>query len=256
MTGKSNQEGEISPESLRLPPPQPPLGKRIERHIQGRIVSGLLELLPLIVTVLVLVFLIGYADIIRSAPFIAGQPWDFPGVGLIIVVAVAYLIGLIVATALGRKAMQGYSWLLYNIPVIRTIFGLTKQAITSFSGQFNFSRVVFIEWPRDGMLAMGFVTGQVASANGEKSIVAVYIPTVPNPTSGNMAFVMEDDVMETNVTVDAAMKLVFSGGIVLPESLVFARVPLEKRDSNDFLGKYYASPQQEAAKPQELPASS
>jgi len=256
MTEKSSQGEQITPQSLRQPPPQPSLGKRIERHIQGRIVSGLLELLPLIVTVIVIFFLIDYADIVRGLPFIEGQPGDFTGVGLIIVVVVSYVVGLIVATPPGRKLMQGYSWVLYNIPVIRTVFGLTKQAITSFSGQFNFSRVVFIEWPRDGMLAMGFVTGQVTSVDGTKSIVAVYIPTVPNPTSGNMAFVMEDDVMETNLSVDAAMKLVFSGGIVLPESIVFARVPVEKRDSNEFLGQHFAAAAQDDSGGKELPASS
>ncbi len=252
---KSVPEGQIDPESLRTSSEQPSALKRVELHLRRRTIAGLLELLPLIVTVLVVVFLVGYADIIRSAPMIAGQPWDFPGVGLIIVVVVAYLVGALTMTALGRKAMEGYSWALYNIPIVHTIFGVTKQAITSFSGQFNFSRVVFVEWPRDGMMAMGFVTGRVSSANGEKSIVAVYIPTVPNPTSGNMAFVIEDDVMETNLSVDAAMKLVFSGGIVLPDSIAFARIPVEARDSNDFLGMYYADSKRESGEEASLPAS-
>ena len=125
-----------------------------------------------------------------------------------------------------------------NIPVVGTVFGVTQQAITSFSGQFNFSRVVFIEWPREGMVAMGFVTGQVYSEDRERSMVAVYIPTVPNPTSGNMAFIIEDDVMETNISVNDAMKLVFSGAIVLPKSIVMSRVPLGTRDSQDYLGRF------------------
>ena len=88
------------------------------------------------------------------------------------------------------------------------------------------------------MVAMGFVTGQVYSEDRERSMVAVYIPAVPNPTSGNMAFIIEDDVMETNISVDDAMKLVFSGGIVLPKSIVMARVPLGTRDPQDFLGRF------------------
>ena len=244
MAEQSDRQRPMSPESLREPPPQPPAPKRIERHIQSRIVAGLLEMAPLLVTVIVIAYLLNATGGIRSAPFIAGQPWDFPGVGLIMLVIIAYLVGLIINTPPGRKVMQAYSWVMNTIPVVRTIFGLTRQAITSFSGQFNFSRVVFVEWPRDGMLAMGFVTGQVASEDGEKSIVAVYIPTVPNPTSGNMAFVIEDDVMETNLSVDDAMRLVFSGGIVLPESIVFARIPVERRDANDFLGRHrIVSPQ-------------
>ena len=168
----------------------------------------------------------------RDAPFIAGQPWDFPGVGLIILVVGSYIVGLVIATPLGRMLMRVKDVVLRNLPMVGTIFGVTHQAITSFSGQFNFSRVVFVEWPRDGMVAMGFVTGQVYSEDMEKSMVAVYIPTVPNPTSGNMAFIIEDDVMETNISVDEAMKLVFSGGILLPQSIVMARVPLGPRDSS------------------------
>ena len=227
-----------SPESLRQPKPLPSIPKRVERHIQGRIVAGLLEMAPLIVTVLVVLFIVGYADFVRDLPFISGQPWAFRGLGLIIIIVAAYLVGLTIATPPGRKVMQLKDVILSNIPVVRTVFGVTKQAITSFSGQFNFSRVVFVEWPREGMVAMGFVTGQVYSADGERTMVAVYIPTVPNPTSGNMAFIIEDDVMETNISVDDAMKLVFSGGIVLPKSIVLARVPLGARDPQDLLGRF------------------
>ncbi len=193
---------------------------------------------PLIVTVLVVVFIVGYADLVRDLPFISGQPWDFPGLGLIIIIVISYLVGLAIATRLGRKLMQLSTVVLHSIPVARTVFGVTRQAVTSFSGQYNFSRVVFLEWPREGMVAMGFVTGQVYSTDRETSLVSVYIPTVPNPTSGNMAFVIEDDVMETNLSVDEAMKLVFSGGIVLPDAIVLARMPMPQRNALDFLGRF------------------
>ena len=227
-----------SPESLRQPKPPPSTPKRVERHVQGRIVAGLLEMAPLIVTVLAVLFIVGYADLVRDLPFISGQPWDFPGLGLIILIIVAYLVGIAISTPPGGMLMRVKDAVIGNIPVIGTVFGVTQQAITSFSGQFNFSRVVFIEWPREGMVAMGFVTGQVYSEDKERFMVAVYIPTVPNPTSGNMAFIIEDDVMETNLSVDDAMKLVFSCGIVLPKSIVMARVPLGTRDSQDYLGRF------------------
>ena len=68
-------------------------------------------------------------------------------------------------------------------------------------------------------------------------MVVVYIPTVPNPTSGNLALVMEDDVMETDLTVEDAMKVVFSGGIVLPESLSMARFPRVRADG-EFIDRF------------------
>ena len=69
------------------------------------------------------------------------------------------------------------------------------------------------------MIAMGFVTGHTLAHERDDPLVVVYIPTVPNPTSGNMAFVTEDKVMETDMSVEDAMKLIFSGGIVLPKDL-------------------------------------
>ena len=94
------------------------------------------------------------------------------------------------------------------------------------------------------MLAEGFVTGrayrqrkEVVDEDEPQSFVVVYISTVPNPTSGNLAFVMEDDLMETDMTVDDAMKLVFSGGIVLPESVSLARMA-RVRGAEEFTDRF------------------
>ena len=217
----------------------PPLPKRIENHIQRKTLAGLLEMVPLIVTILVLLFVVEYADsFVRILPFVEGQPWDFTGIGLIVVIVSAYLLGLFVSTILGKKLMWLQDTILNGIPVIKTIYGVTQQATRSLTSQYDFSRVVFVEWPRAGMIALGFVTGQVRAADGETTIVLVYIPTVPNPTSGNMAFVVEDDVIETDLTVEAAMKLVFSGGIVLPQSISLARIPMPERTELAFVGRF------------------
>ena len=98
------------------------------------------------------------------------------------------------------------------------------------------------------MVAVGFVTGRAYRENrnlgeGEEpqSLVVVYIPTVPNPTSGNLAFVMEDDLMETDLTVEDAMKLVFSGGIVLPDSVSMARLPRVRAEA-EFIDRFEVDP--------------
>ena len=220
---------------------QPNLLRRFERHIQGRTLAGLIDLVPLLVTIIVLVFIIDYADtFIKSLGFVEDRPWDFPGIGLIVLVVVFYLAGLVLATGIGRKVMGFKDAAMGVIPIVRTIFGVTQQATTVLTSQYNFSRVVFLEWPREGMAAMGFVTGRVFSPDHAQSLVLVYIPTVPNPTSGNMALVIEDDVMETDLTVQDAMKLVFSGGIVLPKTLALARVPREEAgmDPQELIGRY------------------
>ena len=236
--GNQNPFGQVARE-------KPTMGRRIEGHFQGRILSGLKQLVPILVTVFVLAFIIRYADaFVRPMPFVKDQPWDFPGIGLIGIVVVLYLIGLLISVTIGQRAMDGINLVLSKIPVVKTIFGVTEQAtnlLTTDNSRFN--RVVFLEWPREGMVAIGFVTGQVFSQSGNHSLAVVYIPTVPNPTSGNMAFVNEDDLFETDLAVESAIKLIFSGGIVLPEQLAMARLPREYEASQrEFIGTFQDRP--------------
>ena len=200
-----------------------------EKHVQRSTLSGFFELVPLLATIGVVAFLVQYADaLVRNLPFVRGQWWYFPGLGLIAMIVVFYLVGLIVSTTPGRKFMDGFGNITGHIPVAKVVYNVMRQAMASIgSSKGNFSRVVFVEWPREGMIAMGFVTGRVYSQEKSASLVSVYIPTVPNPTSGNMAFVFEDDVIETNLKPDDAMKLVFSGGIVLPDTVNLARLPAD-----------------------------
>ena len=217
------------------------LFRRFERHVQGRTVGGLMELVPLLVTIVALVFVIKMADsFIRPLGFVSGQPWDFPGIGIIALIVIFYAVGLTVSTRLGRSAMDFKVTVLNGLPVVGTIYGVTQQAASSMGSQYRFSRVVFLEWPREGMMAMGFVTGRAVASKTGDSMAIVYIPTVPNPTAGNMAFVMEDDLFETSITVEDAMKMVFSGGIVLPDSLAFARLPRDPVP-NEFAGEFVQS---------------
>ena len=219
--------------------------RRLERHIQGKAVSGLMELFPLLVTILVMAVIIGYADSFVH-PLIKLLPWQMPGgstlaftgVGLIVLALLFYLTGLAVSSRLGWRSFDMTGKVLNGTPVVGSIYGLTQTVAAVMSSQYRFSRVVFIEWPRDGMIALGFVTGRVVSSTGE-SLVVIYVPTVPNPTSGNMALVVEDDVLETDMTVEDAMKMVFSGGIVLPESLALARLPRDK-GHHEFVGRFDA----------------
>ena len=212
--------------------------RKVEHHIQSTTLAGLLELVPLIVTVVVLLFIIGHADaVIRPLMFVEGKPWDFPGIGLIVGAVIFYLVGLLIATRPGRKLMDLKSSVLGIVPIVKTVYGVTLQAASSLTSEYKFTRVVFVEWPRDGMVAMGFVTGRAFSRSAGYSMVVVYIPTVPNPTSGNLAIVNEDDIVETDLSVEDAMKLVFSGGIVLPEAISLARVPRERTEF-ELIGRF------------------
>ena len=218
---------------------EPNIFKKFEGHIQSKTVAGLIDLVPFLVTVAIIVFLVENTDsFVRPLPFVAGQPWDFPGIGLLVMVVLFYLLGLLISTKFGRMLSGWKDNMIQMIPVVRNIFGVTRQVTTSFTSQYTFSRVVFLEWPREGMIAMGFVTGRAFSARTKESMALVYVPTIPNPTSGNLALVMEDDLIETDLEVDDAMKLVFSGGIVLPDVLTFARIPREGDEQIEIIGRF------------------
>lgn len=198
--------------------PVPSAVARLEKHLLRRIAAGLLVLIPLLVTLLVIRFFVLYIDgFVRPLPYIAGRPWDVPGIGLAVAAVVLYIFGAFMSTRIGRRTLDWKSSVLGRIPLIRSVYGFAKQATDAFvsPSEGNFKRVVLIEWPRSGMMALGLVTGHCVSPRDQRPVLAVYVPTVPNPTSGNLAFVYEDEVVETDMQVEDAMKIVFSGGMVL-----------------------------------------
>ena len=226
---------------------EPNLFQRTGGHFQSKTVSGLLELLPIIVPIVVIVYIVDLADsalmplLDAVTRELTGGSREFPsfwGIGLVITIVLFYLIGLMTSTRVGKALMGFVTDVMGSIPVVKGILGVTRQATTVMTSQFNFSRVVFLEWPREGMIALGFVTARILKADSDVSLAVVYIPTVPNPTSGNMAVVSEDELFETDITVEDAMKLVFSGGIVPPDSISLGRVPLEYRVNTELIGRF------------------
>lgn len=192
---------------------------RAERHLWRKVVSGFLVVVPLGITFIILRAVVVFLDDILR-PFLGSTPLDFPGIGLVILLIGLYLIGAIVSARLGRKAFDVQGAVLTRVPVVRFIYVLARQATDALSTPMErkVNRVVFIEWPRPGFMALGFVTGQTTPLEeGGSPRLIVYVPTVPNPTSGNLAFVAEEDIIDTDITVEEAMKTVFSGGIVPPD---------------------------------------
>lgn len=211
--------------------PDPKPLDRVERHIKRRLFEGFIVLVPLLVTFLVLRVVIDYVDRI----FIGDEgglltrwlgedtPLNFPGIGFLFAIVLLYLIGVLVSGKAGQRAVSWQNAVLTRVPVVKGIYGLAKQAADAMSSPMGseYRRVVFVEWPRPGFLALGFVTSNSRhplDPNSE-TLLVVYIPTVPNPTSGNLAFIRESEVIETNITMEEAMKIVFSGGTVLPDGL-------------------------------------
>ena len=218
-------EGEIDPQEIKST-----LGQRVQHHIGRAIISGLFVLIPLLVTLLFVHFIVTYVDsfvrpLIKRTPYVQDIAYiqDIPGLGLVLTLILFYIVGALVFSKSGKRAVEWQNSVLGKIPIIGTIYGFAEQGAgalaTGTSGK-HFKRVVFLEWPNKGFSAMGFVTGHChLPGHKNKMMVAVYIPTVPNPTSGMLAFVAENEIIETDITVEEAMKVVFSGGMVLPDSM-------------------------------------
>ena len=225
----------------------PNILQRAANHFQAKSVSGLLELLPIIIPIVIIAYVVGLADsavvplLSTAVRNLSGGDLAFPqfwGVGLVLTIILFYLVGVLASTRVGKTVVGFIADVLGAIPMISSLYGFTRRATTVMTSQFSFSRAVFLEWPREGMVALGFVTARVDKPGTLESLAIVYIPTVPNPTSGNMALVAEDDLYETDLSVEDAMKLVFSGGIVPPDALSLGRLPLEHRVQSTFTGEF------------------
>ena len=221
--------------------------KHAEGHIKSRVVSGILELLPIIVPVVVVVYVVNLVDSVvvplveGAVRLLSGGALGIPniwGIGLVLTIMAFYLAGLMCSTKLGGGTITSLTNAMARIPVIRWLLGATRQATGMATSQFHFSRAVFIEWPREGMVALGFVMARVSKPGPGESLAIVYIPTAPNPTSGNMALVNEDDLFETDMTTEDAMKLVFSGGVVPPDTIAMGRMPVEYRVQSTYTGRF------------------
>ena len=216
------------PEEEEAPTERRALYQRLESHFWRRIFAGLLALIPLLITILIIRAVFTFIDnIFRGddgllTPIMKYIPFDFPGIGVIVTVVLLYTVGALYASRIGQMVMGLQKAVLTRIPIARRIYTVAQQAADSLSSgsQHQFSRVVFLEWPRPGVLAMGFVTARcVNPKDPDSEVLAIYIPTIPNPTSGMLAFARDDEVTDSNLSVEDAMKVVFSGGIVMPEVL-------------------------------------
>jgi len=148
-------------------------------------------------------------------------PFSIPGLGLVLVLVFLTLIGSFTAGYLGRLVIRVYEMALARMPVIRSLYGATKQIMeTVLANQSQaFREVVLIEYPRRGLWSIAFITGRTEGEIQnltEDSMVNVFLPTTPNPTSGYLLFVPAQDIVHLKMSVEEGVKLVISGGIVAP----------------------------------------
>jgi len=209
------------------PDPQPrkkPRNRLIER-LRAYFLAGVLVAAPILLTVYLTWSFISIIDgVVRAVLPDRFNPETYlhvPGIGLIMTVVALTLVGAATANYVGRVFLRLSERLLARMPVIRGVYGAAKQIFeTVLAKQSNtFREAVLVEYPRRGMWTIAFITqrteGEIRDLTGPDPI-SVYVPTTPNPTSGFLVFVPRSDVVPLAMTVEEAIKMVISTGIVTP----------------------------------------
>lgn len=151
------------------------------------------------------------------------EPVRLPVLGMLFTFFVIILLGVLARHLLGPEVVRAWERMLAQVPIARSIYSGVKQLMEAIFGSDRtprFSRVVMIEYPRKGIRALAFTTGAasgVVQDRTEQRMINCFLPTTPNPTSGFYLLVPEDEVYDTDLTVEAAFKLVMSAGLVTPD---------------------------------------
>lgn len=198
--------------------------EKLIKHFKGRFITGLFVVVPLGITIFILKFLFNFADGILGSYLdslltaLINDHTYIPGLGMLTGVIVIYLSGLLATNVMGTRILRWWDDLFSRIPLVKSIYGSSKQLTQVFKdGKTSYRRAVFVEWPRKGVRAVGFVTAEV-ERDGDR-LVVVYVPTMPNPTSGFALFFHEDEVQDCGMSVEDAVKFVVSGGVVVEKNV-------------------------------------
>lgn len=196
------------------------------KHLRRYLVAGLLVWIPLGVTIFILKVLIGLMDktLLLIPQQYRPEEWlgfSVPGLGLILTLLVLLVTGLLAANIVGRSMVGLWESLLDRIPVVRSVYSAAKnftEIVFSDSGQ-SFKKVLLIEYPRKGIYSLAFQTatnlGEVQGRMGEQ-MVCTFVPTTPNPTSGYIIIVPKKDIIELDMEIDEALKMIISLGVIIP----------------------------------------
>ena len=200
------------------------------------IIAGLLVWLPFAATVVIVKLLI---DLLDKTLLLLPPEWhpvallgfSIPGFGIILALSILLLTGMLAANLFGRRFVEIWERILNKIPLVRSIYGSIKQISNTIfdpSGK-SFRKVVMLQYPRKGLWSIGFLTndnvGDEMSAVDDQ-LVAVFIPTTPNPTSGFIIMTRNDEITELNISVEEGFKFIISMGVIIPDDT--ARKELER----------------------------
>jgi len=189
-------------------------------------ITGLLIWIPLAITIWVLKLVVDVLDqsLLLLPTALQTERWlgvHIPGLGAILTVLIVFLTGVFATNFFGAQLVELWHEILHRIPVVNSIYSSVKQisdTLFSSSGQ-AFRKALLVQWPREGMWTIAFLTGTPGGGVAEHlppETIAVYVPTTPNPTGGYFIIVERRHVIELEMSVDQALKYIISMGVVPP----------------------------------------
>ena len=205
-------------------------------NLRRYLVAGVLLWLPILATVWVVMSILHLMDLTLKVLPPSYRPealvgFSLPGIGAVFALIVLLLTGLLVTNLIGRRLVIWGEELLNRIPVVRSVYGGVKSFAESVFSQSNaFRKVVMIQYPRAGAWSIGFLTAEDVPEVSDKlrePHVAVYISSALNATAGYLVIVPRRDVVELDMSVDAAMRMIITCGVVVPPAVAHAS-PLAK----------------------------
>ena len=191
------------------------------------LIAGLLVWLPLGVTIAALIFLVNFFDKSLYLLPVQYRPeallgFNIPGLGILLSLSMIWLTGMLVANFLGSKIIKLWESFLDQIPLVRSIYKAVKQIAEAVFGNDDqtFQKAFLIQYPRSGLWTLAFQTstqqGEAQAKTGINEVVNLFVPTTPNPTSGFFIMASKNEIIELDINVDDALKMVISGGVVVP----------------------------------------
>lgn len=197
-------------------------GHWLLKNLRRSFLGGILVVVPLGIVVFILVWFFVNVDNILQPIIKTIFGNEIIGLGFAVSLILIYLIGLFASNIVGQKLISFGESILGKVPVLRQIYTGSKQVIASLSGtslsKAAFREVVLVEFPRIGMRTIAFITNELKDKSGQK-LLTIFIPTAPIPTSGYLQIVTEDKVTRTDLSVDEAITMIISSGMVSPPML-------------------------------------
>lgn len=186
-------------------------------------------MIPIVVTIGVFRLLFGFTASILL-PFTGSATETWPpaartALSIGILLLAVYLLGEFTTNFVGRRILGFGESIVLRMPFVKVVYSASKQVVAAFERREAraFKSVVLVEFPRPGMRAVGFVTGQVKDASGD-SWTTVFVPTTPNPTTGFLQIVPDQELVQTSYTVEEGIKMVMSLGVLMPAVGLPARI--------------------------------